>query len=742
VAVEKVARVVLAVHNDCLRSVLAVLQRQGLVHIIRSEQPEAGPTETGRLRGRLVEAIEALASREKKRRGMFGSPGPAYSREEFDRAAAAYDPEPGVEQLTRLRAALAELDGREKSLRAELNRVRPWQALEAAPDALAALPSTKPLFGRVPSRDDLAQIEAALAGRPAALECVGESADGLVCVVLCPGSDVAEVSALLAAHRFEQLDLRGVSRPPAEALAEMESALAGLVGQRAELQSKLDALAAELPRLRVAADAAANVAARTDVAAALPRTESATLVHGWVKERDFGRLERLAEQAGPAAVVRTEPEPGEEPPVALTNPKPFRPFEMVLELFSLPSAGELDPTVLIAPFFAVSFGLCLTDAGYGIVSAVITYLLMRKLGAGNKLLGIILWGSLVTIPAGALVGGWFGDIPDRLGIPWLLGFKNALMWFDPVKDPMKFFVLSLVFGYVHMIYGMLIEIGDCIRVRNWGDAFLGQLPWFAALNALTALVLLGRQLPEWGRAALMAVMLVSVAAVIVFTQRTPESMPNQWLWFGLASLGLLFIGAKLRWLPAGWLQLKWGLLGWVAVMYAYTLVMLARTRKLKPFPVAFGLAGLALFGLYFVHRVPGVIALLVSCGFFFAAPPSKANLAKLAWGGYALYGATGFVGVVLSYIRLMALGMVTGGIAVTVNVIAWMVLGIPVVGIVLAVIILVGGHAYNIAVNILGAFVHSLRLNYVEFFPRFYSGGSEPFRPFREDFRYTTVRSQ
>jgi V/A-type H+-transporting ATPase subunit I len=71
-----------------------------------------------------------------------------------------------------------------------------------------------------------------------------------------------------------------------------------------------------------------------------------------------------------------------------------------------------------------------------------------------------------------------------------------------------------------------------------------------------------------------------------------------------------------------------------------------------------------------------------------------------------------------------------------------MVLGIPVVGIVLAVIILVGGHAYNIAVNILGAFVHSLRLNYVEFFPRFYSGGSEPFRPFREDFRYTTVRSQ
>jgi V/A-type H+-transporting ATPase subunit I len=88
----------------------------------------------------------------------------------------------------------------------------------------------------------------------------------------------------------------------------------------------------------------------------------------------------------------------------------------------------------------------------------------------------------------------------------------------------------------------------------------------------------------------------------------------------------------------------------------------------------------------------------------------------------------------------MALGMVTGGIAVTVNVIAWMVLGIPVVGIVLALIVLLIGHTYNIAVNILGAFVHSLRLNYVEFFPRFYAGGSGPFLPFREKYEYVTLR--
>jgi vacuolar-type H+-ATPase subunit I/STV1 len=287
---------------------------------------------------------------------------------------------------------------------------------------------------------------------------------------------------------------------------------------------------------------------------------------------------------------------------------------------------------------------------------------------------------------------------------------------------------------------MVIEIVDCIRVRDYGGAFLGQMPWFVSLNALTAVVLLGKVLPPWARAALLASILVSVAAIIVFTQRARETMANQWQWFGLVSFALLFFGARLRWLPPAFLYAKWLFLAFTAGMMVFAIVALVRGRKLKPVPVVFGVLAVAALGLYFARVIPGALASVVAILFLFTTPASKASLAKLAWGGYALYGATGFVGIVLSYIRLMALGMVTGGIAVTVNVIAWMVLGIPVVGIVMALIILVFGHAYNIAVNILGAFVHSLRLNYVEFFPRFYSGGSGPFVPFREEYQYTVVK--
>ena len=127
--------------------------------------------------------------------------------------------------------------------------------------------------------------------------------------------------------------------------------------------------------------------------------------------------------------------------------------------------------------------------------------------------------------------------------------------------------------------------------------------------------------------------------------------------------------------------------------------------------------------------------------FFLLSPSNASVMTKFLWGGYALYGATSYIGVVLSYIRLMALGMCTGGVAVAINVIAWMLLPIAVVGIVGALIVLVVGHTYNIAVNVLGAFVHSLRLQYVEFFPRFYSGGGERFVPFRETNQFVSVKS-
>lgn len=89
----------------------------------------------------------------------------------------------------------------------------------------------------------------------------------------------------------------------------------------------------------------------------------------------------------------------------------------------------------------------------------------------------------------------------------------------------------------------------------------------------------------------------------------------------------------------------------------------------------------------------------------------------------------------------MALGMVTAGIAMAVNIIAGIVGGVPVVGIIMAGIVLLVGHLFNLAINALGAFVHTLRLQYVEFFPKFFTGGGRKFEPLSRESKYTVIAS-
>jgi len=111
---------------------------------------------------------------------------------------------------------------------------------------------------------------------------------------------------------------------------------------------------------------------------------------------------------------------------------------------------------------------------------------------------------------------------------------------------------------------------------------------------------------------------------------------------------------------------------------------------------------------------------------------SKSVIMRLAKGGFTAFnGLIGFLGNILSYSRIMALGLVTAGLAMSVNILAKIVRElVPGFGIVLAVLIFIGGHLFSIAINTLSGFVHTMRLQFAEFFPYFYEGGGEGFKPF------------
>jgi len=112
-------------------------------------------------------------------------------------------------------------------------------------------------------------------------------------------------------------------------------------------------------------------------------------------------------------------------------------------------------------------------------------------------------------------------------------------------------------------------------------------------------------------------------------------------------------------------------------------------------------------------------------------------------GPIGFFDITGYVGDWLSYARLLALGLATAGMALAFNVVAGMLNPksidgiIPVILIIVMVILLIIMHVVNLGLQALGAGVHSLRLQYVEFFNRFYEGGGKEFSPFKIKRKYT-----
>jgi V/A-type H+-transporting ATPase subunit I len=112
---------------------------------------------------------------------------------------------------------------------------------------------------------------------------------------------------------------------------------------------------------------------------------------------------------------------------------------------------------------------------------------------------------------------------------------------------------------------------------------------------------------------------------------------------------------------------------------------------------------------------------------------------RIALGAYDVYGVTGWLSDLLSYSRLLALGLATGVIANVVNMMASMVGSGP-AGIIPFVLVFLLGHTMNIAINALGAYVHTNRLQYVEFFGKFYDAGGRAFKPFHTINKYIQIR--
>jgi V/A-type H+-transporting ATPase subunit I len=693
-AVLPVKKVHIVVYKGIKDRFLENLQKEGIVHIIELEETTPKTSES---LIRINDALSQLSAYKKRSPlSMFFPIKRPMNFDAFSRSADTYNYERTVEALEELKSTHEKTLARAKHLQDAITVLTPWKPFADDLASLRSLKQTDALLVVLPSKEIIDDLPLHLENIPHSLAHVNTVGAAEYCILFVKKEHSIQLRNKLIEQECEIVDFRDYSGVPADLITSFGKELAETQQETEDLARQEKQLSNELMQLENMSDHLANQQHKEQIAQALPETVRTINIIGWVLKRHLKRLDHLVEKAQYAFYETIEPEPTEIPPVALQNVSLSKPYEMLVKLYSMPHPREYDPTPFLAVFFPIMFGLCITDAVYGILLILISLFLMKKVTGDKSLFNILLVGGIFTIFAGAMVGGWMGDIFDYIGFQPLIQLKNTLMLFDPVKDPMVFIAIALGLGFVHMMIGIAIEIIDNCKNGEYGQAIFANLTWFIIIPSILLYAVVFRS-SLIGKAILELVLWTCIVGIILASH--PEGKPKAvdqlawapvifFLWYGLSSFAF----------------------GFLNIHYVIEI------------PV-------------YVYLV--VIPLLV---FEFARPKEmKKVLGKIAWGFYNLYGISNFLGVLLSYVRLMALGMVTGVIAIAINKIAWMITGIPVLGIILVILILIPSHLFNLVINVLGGFIHTMRLQYIEFFGRFYSGGSKPFKPFRLETNYVEI---
>ncbi|MBO7763418.1 MAG: V-type ATP synthase subunit I, partial [Bacteroidales bacterium] len=148
---------------------------------------------------------------------------------------------------------------------------------------------------------------------------------------------------------------------------------------------------------------------------------------------------------------------------------------------------------------------------------------------------------------------------------------------------------------------------------------------------------------------------------------------------------------------------------------------------------AFAYAGMEMGTKLLPPMVSNVIGLVGLILVLFCSKPTKFFLLRPVMGIISLYDITGFFGDVLSYIRLFGLGTTGGILALVINSISMQLSGIPYIGWGLTVLMLIVGHLAVMGLSILGAFVHPVRLTFVEFYKNAeFEGGGREYKPLKK----------
>jgi V/A-type H+-transporting ATPase subunit I len=201
------------------------------------------------------------------------------------------------------------------------------------------------------------------------------------------------------------------------------------------------------------------------------------VLEGWVPTNNVEKLNQFL-QTQSVYYQASEPEENDNVPVLLKNNWFVRLFEPIGDLYTLPSYKEMDITAFFGPFFMLFFGFCLGDVGYGLVILLATIYFKSKVPPSVKpIISLAQVLGISTIILGVISGTLFGINLLETNFLFFPSLRFAML------DSNKLMVLSLLIGFVQIIFGMSIKAANIIIFSGWRSA-VTTLGWIFLIVSL------------------------------------------------------------------------------------------------------------------------------------------------------------------------------------------------------------------------------------------------------------------
>jgi V/A-type H+-transporting ATPase subunit I len=556
------------------------------------------------------------------------------------------------------------------------------------------------------------------------------------------GADGSALSDALVGTDFAALEVPDAEGSPEEHVRELEHRAQQLRSELNTVEDRLESLKLDAAGFLLAAEEKLSIdVQKTEAPLSFATTENAFIAEGWIPSERYvefeaavrdavgdrvqvEELERASFTSDGSDHVREEVPAGgnggttpaaadggndaearadggravvmqdDEPPTVQDNPGAVRPFEILVNAVSRPSYFEFDPTVVLFLTFPVLFGFMIGDVGYGLVYTGIGYYLYTNFAdrpAFRSMGGVTIAAGLFTTLFGFLYGEVFGlHLVSTYFWEGVLGMAHP-----PIEKGLSpagiewargWLVVSVLVGILHLNIGWLFGFVEMYELHDLKHAIYEKGSWLLMLNGL------------W---------------VWIFSEVVRGTAP-EFIYTTFSADGVIPLGFASFPATVGWLGFA---------VFALGVVLLAIGEPIEVVEFLNVLVNvLSYTRLAAVLLAKAGMAFTVNLLFFGVYVTGHGDHAEWHFG----LGHMPHIG-----------DHVHGGHEVTSIMFGGLVHG-DAAAILVGLLVLVLGHALVLALGVTSAGLQAVRLEYVEFFNKFFQGGGREYEPFGYERRYTT----